>query len=60
MDWISELWRDCCLGDEAFWKSATFWLTAAAIVLPFGSLLFVFKLQPVRVRHFRRYFRRDS
>jgi len=54
MDWISDLWRDSCLGDQAFWRSSTFWLTAAAIVLPFGSLLFVFKLQPVCIRYFRR------
>jgi hypothetical protein len=58
MDWISEFWTDCCLGDEAFWRNSTFWLTAAAIVLPFGWLLFAFRLRPVRVR--ARYFRRDS
>jgi hypothetical protein len=58
MDWIDALWRDRCLGDRAFWKSRTFWLTAAAIVLPLGWLLFAFMLEPVRVRV--SYFRRDS
>jgi hypothetical protein len=42
--------------DSEFWKSSTFWLTVAAIVLPFGWLLFALKLEPVRVR--ARYFRR--
>ncbi len=32
-----------------FWKSSSFWLTVAAIVLPCGWLLFALKLQPVRV-----------
>ena len=54
MEWISALWRD--LGNQAFWKSSTFWLTAAAIILPFGWLIFVYRLSPVRVR--ASYFRR--
>jgi hypothetical protein len=58
MDWISELWRTCCMGEDAFWRSTNFWLTAAAIILPFGWLLFVFKLTPVRVR--ATYVRDDS
>jgi len=58
MDWIGTLWRTCCMGDAAFWRNSTFWLTAAAIILPFGWLLFVFKLTPVRVR--ATYFRDDS
>ena len=33
-----------------FWKSSTFWLTVAAIILPFGWVLWVAKLEPVRVR----------
>jgi len=41
--------------ENEFWKSSTFWLTVAAIVLPFGWLLFALKLEPVRVR--ARYFR---
>ena len=41
----------------AFWKNSTFWLTVAAIVLPFGWVLFALKLEPVRVR--ARYFRRN-
>ena len=41
---------------SAFWKRSTFWITVAAIVLPFGWLLFALKLEPVRVR--ARYFRR--
>jgi hypothetical protein len=40
-----------------FWKSSTFWLTLAAIILPFGWLPFAYKLQPVRMR--ARYFRRS-
>jgi len=43
--------------ESEFWKSSTFWLTVAAIVLPFGWLLFALKLEPVRVR--ARYFRRS-
>ena len=50
MDWISTLWRDASPGDQAFWKNGTFWLTAAAIVLPFGWVLFAFRLAPARVR----------
>jgi hypothetical protein len=40
-----------------FWKSSKFWLAVAAIVLPFGWVLFAFKFEPVRVR--ARYFRRN-
>jgi len=56
MDWISTLWRDLSPENQAFWRNSTFWLTAAAIVLPFGWLLFAFRLGPVRVRvgYFRR------
>ena len=57
MDWISELWRDYCIGAHAFWRQGSFWLVAAAIVLPFGWVLLAFRLQPVRIRYFRR---RDS
>ena len=32
MDWISDLWRDSCLGDQAFWKSSTFWLTDGRVI----------------------------
>jgi hypothetical protein len=42
--------------ESGFWRSSTFWLTVAAIVLPFGWLLFALKLEPVRIR--ARYFRR--
>jgi len=42
--------------ERAFWKRSTFWITVAAIVLPFGWLLLALKLEPVRVR--ARYFRR--
>jgi hypothetical protein len=42
--------------ESRFWKRSTFWITVAAIVLPFGWLLFALKLEPVRVR--ARYFRR--
>jgi len=56
MDWISTLWRGLSPENQAFWRNSTFWLTAAAIVLPFGWLLFAFRLGPVRVRvgYFRR------
>lgn len=40
-----------------FWKSSKFWLTVAAIVLPFGWVLFALRFEPVRVR--ARYFRRN-
>jgi hypothetical protein len=33
-----------------FLKSRMFWLTAAAIILPFGWLLFGLQLEPVRLR----------
>lgn len=42
MDWI--------VGERAFWKRSTFWLALAAIVLPFGSLLLLLRLEPVRLR----------
>jgi hypothetical protein len=45
------------LRDSEFWKSSKFWLTVAAIVLPFGWVLFALKFEPVRVR--ARYFRRN-
>ena len=41
--------------ESEFWRSSTFWITVAAIVLPFGWVLFALKLEPVRVR--ARYFR---
>jgi hypothetical protein len=41
---------------SAFWKKSSFWLTVAAIIIPFGWLLFALKLEPVRIR--ARYFRR--
>ena len=43
--------------ESEFWKSSKFWLTVAAIVLPFGWVLFALKFEPVRVR--ARYFRRS-
>jgi hypothetical protein len=43
--------------ESEFWKSSKFWLTIAAIVLPFGWVLFALKFEPVRVR--ARYFRRN-
>ena len=57
MDWISDLWRDFCVGENAFWRQTSFWLMAAAIVLPFGWVLLALRLQPARVR--ARYVRRD-
>ena len=36
--------------ETEFWKSSKFWLTVAAIVLPFGWVLFALKFEPVRVR----------
>lgn len=44
--------------ERVFWKRSTFWITVAAIVLPFGWLLFALKLEPawVRARYFRRGF----
>ena len=58
MDWITEIVREYCIGNDAFWRNSTFWLTAAAIILPFGWLLFALKLRPVRIR--ARYLRRPS
>jgi hypothetical protein len=40
-----------------FWAKSSFWLTVAAIIIPFGWLLFALKLEPVRIR--ARYFRRN-
>jgi hypothetical protein len=45
------------LKESEFWKSSKFWLTVAAIVLPFGWVLFALKFEPVRAR--ARYFRRN-
>jgi hypothetical protein len=42
--------------ESEFWKSSKFWLTVAAIVLPFGWVLFALKFEPVRARYFRRNF----
>jgi hypothetical protein len=40
-----------------FWRKSSFWLTVAAIIIPFGWLLFALKLEPVRIR--ARYLRRN-
>ena len=41
-----------------FWTKTSFWVTIAAIIIPFGWLLFaLLKLEPVRIR--ARYFRRN-
>ncbi|HXH81456.1 MAG TPA: hypothetical protein VNN07_00850 [Candidatus Tectomicrobia bacterium] len=37
-----------------WWRSADFWLAMATLLLPFGFLLLVFRLEPVRVRIRRR------
>ncbi len=58
MEWLSGFVREYCIGDGAFWRNSTFWLTAAAIILPFGWLLFALKLQPARIR--ARYVRRRT
>jgi hypothetical protein len=58
VDWIYGIVREYCLGAGALWRNSTFWLTAAAIVLPFGWLLFAMKLRPIRNR--ARYLRRPS
>jgi hypothetical protein len=34
--------------ESEFWKSSKFWLTVAAIVLPFGWVLFALKFEPVQ------------
>lgn len=57
MDWIIGFWRDYCIAQHAFWRQGSFWLVAAAVLLPFGWVLLAFRLQPVRIRYFRR---RDS
>ncbi|MBI4628182.1 MAG: hypothetical protein HY729_05700 [Candidatus Rokubacteria bacterium] len=58
MDWVSELWRDYCIGEQALWRQGSFWLVVAALVLPLGWLLLASRLQPVRIC--ARYVRRDS
>lgn len=35
---------------EAFLKGSTFWLATAALILPFGWVLLLLRLEPVRVR----------
>lgn len=54
MDWISDLWRGYCIGEQAFWRQGSFWLVVAAVGLPLGWVLLAFRLQPVRIRYFRR------
>jgi len=35
---------------RAFWKSRTLWMVTTAVILPFGSVLLLLRLEPVRVR----------
>ncbi len=35
---------------RAFWKNGTLWMMAAAVILPFGWVLLLLRLEPVRVR----------
>ncbi len=50
MNRIFTIWRDDWLGREAFWKSGNLWLATAALVLPFGWVFLLLRLEPVRVR----------
>lgn len=35
---------------RAFWKSENLWMIATAVVVPFGWVLLLLRLEPVRVR----------
>lgn len=35
---------------RAFWKNGTLWMMATAVILPFGWILLLLRLEPVRVR----------
>lgn len=35
---------------RAFWKSGALWMMTTAVVLPFGWVLLLLRLEPVRVR----------
>lgn len=35
---------------RSFWKSGTLWMVTTAVILPFGWVLLLLRLEPVRVR----------
>ena len=35
---------------RAFWKNGNLWMTTMAVVVPFGWILLLLRLEPVRVR----------
>lgn len=49
VSWLFRLWRDDCWGREVFWKSGNLWLATVALLLPFGWIFLLLRLQPVRV-----------
>ncbi len=53
---MREAWRVDILGREPLAKSANLWLYLAALVLPFGWVFLLLRLEPVRlmVRSLRR------
>lgn len=50
MSWLFTMWQDDLLGRQAFWTSKNFWLALAALVLPFGWVFLLLRLEPVRIR----------
>lgn len=50
MNWIFTMWPDGWGIRDALLKGSTFWLATAALILPFGWVLLLLRLEPVRVR----------
>lgn len=54
---MQKAWREDFFGRESLIKSGNAWLLAAALVLPFGWVFLLLRLEPVRllVRSLRQY-----
>lgn len=50
-------WREDLFGRDSLTKSGNFWLYSAALLLPFGWVFLLLRLEPVRllVRSLRQY-----
>ena len=46
---MSEAWRVDILGREPLAKSGNLWLYLAALILPFGWIFLLLRLEPVRL-----------
>jgi hypothetical protein len=49
LDGMSEVWRGDILGREPLAKSGNLWLYLAALILPFGWVFLLLRLEPVRL-----------